>query len=297
MAIAADSVTIPTSKVFSQELPTIFAQHLTDWMKGSDPVTILVTGKDGSGKSTLINCLLNAAKAPVRKGLTKPKASALKSYESVLGKIKLTVWEIPADLAADELKKCSKNAHLILFCVNMSEMRYNEEEKYESMSQLSQGLGIDIFKRTMFILTFANNYIDAIEDDHLNNPTEMKKEFVDTVDVWKISLQSTLEHKIGLDRDSAQKTKAVPVGRGEKKCSKLLLFPDDDLDWLSKLWREAIPVNPLVTPSVAKLYDHQVISQGGSQSKESSVSFSLHLGENFSLKLISSELDTPDIKG
>ena len=296
MAIAANSaaVTVPTTKVFSQELPTIFAQHLTDWMKGSDPVTILVTGAEGSGKSTLINSLFNTTVAPVRKGLTKPKARALKPYEIVLGKIKLTVWEVPACQAADELKKWS--AHLILFCVNMSEMRYIDKEKYESMSQLSQHLGVDIFKRTMFILTFANNYIDTIEDDHLNNPTGKKKEFVDTVKVWKIRLQST-QQKIGLDRDSAQKTKAVPVGRGGKKCSKLLLFPDDDLDWPSKLWREAIPVNPLVTPSVAKLYDHQVTSRGGSQSKESSVSFSLHLGEDFSLKLISSELDTPDIKG
>ena len=67
------------------------------------------------------------------------------------------------------------------------------------MKTLSEIFGRDVWKNTVFVLTFANKFLLRIEDDYLNNPEGKKQKFERQVGLWKEKLHSHLEKQLKLD--------------------------------------------------------------------------------------------------
>lgn len=286
MAVASTE-TVP-SRVFSQELPKIFADYLDEWMKGSAPITILVTGKEGAGRSSLINALLGITRVPERERLLKPKTTEIRQYNNLVGPIQVTAWDTPGlgkTTAGDKIdpnnianiEKHCKDIDLILYCVDMSVVRYDESQYASRLKELSVCLGDSAFKKTMVVLTYANRYIMQTNEEYAHEPEAQKRDFLKTVETWERKLKSTLRKECKVDEKILKKLKVIPAGSQQNPH----LF-EEDPTWLSKLWLEAITVNPgvLITPSVTKLYSHQL---SRSDRNEISVDFTLQLREDFSI--------------
>ena len=274
----------------------IFTNYLNGWMKNTSTITILVTGKGGSGKSTLINSILGLvgrAQAAERHKVL-PKATKLKFYQNMIGNVQVKVWDSPDLLAPDgtkskewnieDIKRNCKDVDLCLFCVNMTDLRFIEPEHSEAVKLLSKTLGSEIWKNTVFVLTFANQYLIQIESDHKGNPEGKKRDFVDQIRSWKDKLHSAIK-KEGID---ARNLKLVPVGDNRSH----QLLPSDNAKWLNELWREVISVAiPAAAPAALKIYDHlsrdeqsqQPASQSDSLHRQS-ITLNLQIGENFEIR-------------
>lgn len=296
MAIAAETV-FSSSKVFCQDLPTIFAEYLNERMRESAPIAILVTGKEGAGRSALINALLGFTKVPERNKLAGAKTTQVKEYKNLVGVVQVTAWDTPglrtvapgekSPLYTENMKRCSADVDLILLCVDMCVVRYNEADYLKPLNEFIRCLGEGAFEKTMIVLTFANKYIVQIEHDYSRNLEGKKRNFGKMVEKWEERLKSTLQNECEVDEEVVNKIKVVPAGSRQNPH----LF-EEDPTWLSKLWLEAITVNPHITPSVAKLYNHQL-----SGPQRTSVSFTLQLREDFSIRhQVSSEQDNVDME-
>ena len=274
------------SQLYTQEVPMIFAKYLMDWMKESTAVNILVTGKTGTGKSTLINSVLGIAKVTERHTVKqKPKPTRMEQYQNIIGnEVQVYMWDSPSlDMQATEkdkmkaiedIKRNCKDIDLCLFCVDMSTLRFNIPEYSEAMKELGEILGRDIWKNTLFVLTFANKFLLRIEDDYRNDPEGKKQKFEHQVGLWKIKLRTNLEKQMKLDPLIAQNTKVVPVGDHHS----LQLFPNDNERWLNELWLQAISaVRHTGKPAVVKICQHLLRDR---ESNQLSVTFTLLMREN-----------------
>ena len=236
--------------IYTQDLSTMCAEYLTNWIKGSATLTVLVAGKTGTGKSTLINKLLKLtgrARAPESDKL-KATTTEMKLYQNTIGGgVQVKMWDTPgepgnADFA--KIKRIFDEVDLVLFCINMSATKYDKSEHYKSIDQYSKALGINMWKRTMFILTFADKYISRVTDSTVPE-AERTKTIASWVQAWKLRLHSTLgEAEIMLDPDTVNKTKAISFAsngiRGHNA---------------SRLWQEAISVTRLAArPAVLKIH-------------------------------------------
>ena len=289
------------SRFYSQELPLAFAEHLTDWVKSGTEgaVSILVTGKSGSGKSTLINALLRDQAAPTRNDLQGARITLLKSYKRKIGKVQVTAWESPGlqgfrDRDKDDIKTKCSNVDLVMFCVDMTITRYNEQDHLDTMKKLDGILGPEIWEKVVFVLTFADNYIMQVEDS-IADPTQLKENFLKKIEVWRKRLQSTLElilDQHSEDKSHSEKPKVVIKVAPAGTSSTLKLLPEFP-SWISMLWLEAMNVNIHATPALIHIY-YEVSSDRSDTSTTSTQYSILKVEKDF---LISAELDIPELKG
>ena len=242
---------------YTQKVPMTFANYLMDWMNDSKTVNILVSGKVGTGKSTLINSVLGTSVAAERHSVRQnPKRTRMARHQNLIGGIQVIMWDSPglcqqADKAktVEDIRRNCKNIDLCLFCVDMCTLRFNIPEYSEAMKELSEILGRDIWKHTLFVLTKANEYLIMIEDDHRNNPEGKKQKFEHQVGLWKRKLQSSLESQL------KQKVKNVVVPVGDHHNQQL--FPNDDSRWLNELWVQTISaVRHTAKPAGVKICQH-----------------------------------------
>ena len=139
--------------LLQQVLPTLIEKRLNEWIKSSSSVSIFVTGKTATGKSTLVNGIVGTVVC--KEGHTiKPETTQVESFDLTKNGIKMIVWDSPGlhDGTTEESKylddiqsNCKENIDLILYCIDMSATRFvpgNPDIK--AMKQLTDTLGQDI---------------------------------------------------------------------------------------------------------------------------------------------------------
>ena len=244
-------------------------------------LALLVLGKPGIGKSTLVNGLIgqDVAKVSAKGAIaTHGVTREVECYPVVKGNVTVEVWDTPGllDPEIDSEKtlqsvrvKCS-HVDLVLFCLNMNTTRiYEEGEETKMINMITGILGRQIWKKTIVALVQANMLIKRLECDH-DDKEQLKYVFDKNVKLWK----SLLGNKI-LVGD----VKVVPVGYFRNP----LLFPGDKKTWLSRFWMKAYKRLPeqkqpalaqinrdrLVIPSEAS---HCANEHTGSQSCDDTIS-------------------------
>ena len=143
---------------------------LKEWVDKSTKLEIFVVGKLGSGKSTLINSLLNKEVTEVGPSLA-AVTKRIDSYEAILkteltvSDIEVTLWDSPGlqepevnkeEVLQDIATRCGKNVDLVVFCVQMTQPRFDAAE-VECINDLTKTLGVEFWDKTLFALTFAND--------------------------------------------------------------------------------------------------------------------------------------------
>ena len=203
--------------VFNPQLTLYIDEILQDQMN----IQILVTGRVGAGKSTLVNGLLGETVSEARESVKSVTHEVVKGRVIKNG-ILINICDTPGlddpDVENDNmLQNVRQNCgeiDLLLFCVKMSERIVRMD--IEDMTDITRIFGIDIWKKAMFVLTFSNTY-----------KPDQKELYFDRVQEWTQELKMRISKIIG--PELGKKVPVIPAGH---------TVPDlpDRASWISELW-------------------------------------------------------------
>ena len=209
--------------------------HISDVFgkKYKKDFTILITGKSGVGKSSLVNALVGkpVAKEGRSKGVCSTTETAQYTCKPVPD-VEVRVWDSPGleddrendDLyLADITKKLTGEMDLVIFCLKMDDTRLLTGDK-KSMTKLTETFGKDLWKHTVIALTFANKVEDPDGGDQ-------EVYFMEELQDWQATIHSFFKSKLNIGPELLQSLCIVPTGyykRGRR-------LPNCK-DWLTKFW-------------------------------------------------------------
>ena len=210
------------------------------WLEvGRRTIRILVTGKTGTGKSTLINSIMGEKLVPEGKNLTIGTTSVT-SYQRLANGIPMIVFDSPGlqdglenedAYIQDMVNKCS-TVDLILYAIKMSDARVHFGDK-RAMGKLTDAFGTDFWNRTVFTLTFANQVMDpeiqADEYDFIKH----EKYFKHRLDQWKEFLPQLLKTDFDIPDAIADEVPVAPAGYHSKDLPGMQ-------HWFGNFWATAL---------------------------------------------------------
>ena len=136
---------------------------IESWLKKHNNFQVLITGKMGTGKTTLIKGLKEKY-IPEADNLL-PHTVKVTPYEYEHEKIKFTFIDTPglresSDSHKDyeylkEMVKKNERPDLIIFTIKMDDTRLRPEDE-ATIKNVSDAFGWSVWKNAMFLLTFAN---------------------------------------------------------------------------------------------------------------------------------------------
>ena len=217
-------------------------QHFQEWLAGTKSATILVTGKTGAGKSSLINGIIGQEVAKEGHELDRG-TTEVESFECKYHDVDITIWDSPglqdgldkeAEYIKDMQRKGCADSDLVIYCTPMNANRLKQED-IDAICKLTKGLGPSIWKNALFVLTFANRVEPPpVRGEKLTSEQRKKKvldHFKKRLAEWEEKLQDATT-KAGVDAKIAARIPVVPAGFDAD-------LPDRD-NWLSPLWYESI---------------------------------------------------------
>lgn len=216
---------------------------------------ILVTGKTGQGKSTLINGILGAYVAIEGAG-AKRCTTQVEMFSKALKGVPIKVFDSPGlqDRTANEeeyiqeMRETCQQLSLVIYCTKMINPRLTDDDK-NAMLKLTRAFGEGFWNYSVFVLTFANledvTRVDdrdadesEPEDDDEEGWRELeKRRFAGRLEKWKIELQSFLVDEVGVSQKIAKNIPVIPTGDNKKsrKNKQFLCLPDRD-NWFNDFW-------------------------------------------------------------
>ena len=236
---------------------------LQKWLTGSNSVSILVTGRTGTGKSSLINGVVGSDMVKERDNLDR-ETLIKHSFYSKYNRVEITVWDSPGlqdglDKAEEYIRVMQQegcaNSDLVLYCAKMNDSRLRREDR-DAIRKLTIGLGKQIWNNAVFVMIFANEVRARRErgqkltpdEEHKWNSTFFKRQ----MEEWKAKLAATVV-EAGVDDKTAASIPIVPAGYDKEQA-----LPDRD-NWLSPLWYVSIlRMNEYSQPAFLKANLHQI---------------------------------------
>ena len=215
------------------------ASELKDWIEKRKRMEILLTGRTGTGKSTLVNALVGKRVAETGSNLsigTKHVSGyEVKSREGM----EIVVWDSPGlqDGSGEEhnylreMKENCSDVDIIIYCIDVSVARAQlggaEKEQMNdfcAIKKLTETFGPHFWKHSIFVLTRAN----ALETV-LKVKDNAEKKFSDRLKDWEKRIHAVLSEE-GVPKEVSNKIPVKPAGHPKKP--HLL----GHKYWLSALW-------------------------------------------------------------
>ena len=219
---------------------------------------ILVTGKTGQGKSTLINGLLGANFAREGAG-AKRCTKEVEVFKKEINGVKVVVFDSPGlqDNTSNEeeyirsMKETCQELSMILYCTKMTNTRLGDDDK-KAMKKLTQAFGQEFWNHAVFVLTFAN--MEPVErrderdtDDPKKEPDPsneqaweslMKRRFEGRIQIWKEELHKFLINEVKVKSSITNGIPVIPTGdhKVTRRNPTPLCLPDRD-NWFQELWK------------------------------------------------------------
>ena len=257
-----------TGRLFNMIVRRAVESSMNEWVDGSKSITIFVTGKTGTGKSSLVNGIVGRHVADEGDTLD-PHTAQVTRYEAAVDDgIVLNVWDSPGlqdgtDRESEYIEDIKRNCaggiiDLYIYCIRMSEIRFvKDNEDIRAMHILNDTLGMGMWSNTIFVLSFANSVVEAGMDDLDLVDKELEEYFNKKLSSWTERLRGTLEHELLVPDDIAKGVRVVPAGY---HASPRLMETSGDY-WLSKLWMAALyAAKSEAQPALIKINKHRLRS-------------------------------------
>ena len=236
------------------------AKKTKAWLEESNCLTITVTGRTGTGKTSLMNGLLGKKVDDEGFSLTRG-TTHVKSFEAEVQGVRVTIWDTPGlqdgeckdeEYIKEMIDSGCVDANLKVYCISMSNVRFDESE-LNALSKFTTEVGVKFWDRCMFVLTFANSYVGLCPVKK-----DPKEWLVAKIGEWKKRIKSELR-KVGVDESVVEQVSIVPAGyhaplQGNPDPWKL---PGIE-NWFYTFWYTCADVmDPAALPALVKANRHR----------------------------------------
>ena len=231
---------------------------------GGRPLTMVMIGKSGVGKSTLINDFLELEEdemcATGSGALTETREVVVKASE----KLDITVQMIDTpglggidevrmiDVFKDLSKITNHKADIVLYCVSIHPSSCIDSTDIDIIQATTMAFGPEIWRHTILALTFAGahtyNKPSSEYQSRVSNYANAFQEALHKANVHNISVKSILSEEV-----SPRSIPAIPI-EGPSLEFSLNSNSCSDPEWTRRLFKEALKKsNPKIAKSLLKL--------------------------------------------
>jgi GTP-binding protein EngB required for normal cell division len=144
-------------------------------------VKILVIGRTGSGKSTLINNILGRKIAPVGHRLYS-ETRTVSAYKKEIYGVSVTVCDTPGlgDTSGNEeeymknIKAFCGDPDLVIYCQSMDNTRWHADDE-NAIKIVTKHLGKEIWNYSMLALTFADKFVANLPENEVDESFKQRR--------------------------------------------------------------------------------------------------------------------------